>query len=133
MEMFGTFVFVMSVIIVKDAQVGQTVHGGNPWLACAVIAVTLTAMVLVLANHTGGCLNPAVGIAQHILINDILEENNADGFWKVYMMGPLLGGLIAGAVSLGHRHFINRYAGERQPTDTYKPSKKESTESSESD
>jgi aquaporin Z len=116
-EMICTFIFVLSVIIVKDERVGPSTHGGNPWLACFTIAATLTAMIMFAGNHTGGSLNPAISTSQHILANFHFDENLADGFFKVYLMGPIVGGLLAGLVSWAHGNFVARYAGERQPSD----------------
>jgi aquaporin Z len=116
-ECFCTFIFVMAVIIVKDVRTGASVHGGNPWLACFTIASTLTAMIFFAGNHTGGALNPAVSTAQHIMANYHFDENLADGFFKVYLMGPLVGGIIAGLVSWAHGNFVERYGGERHHGD----------------
>lgn len=106
--------------MVKSDTTGERVHGGNPWLASFTIAATLAAMVLVNANHTGACLNPAVAIAQHILARGELEgvgHPEDDGFFKVYLLGPTMGGMLAGFFSWAHDSFVSRYAGERTKYD----------------
>lgn len=118
LEILTTFIFVMSVLIVKDTRTGKWVHGDNGWLACFVIASTLTSMIYVSGGHTGASMNPAVSLAQHVLAVNILEMPNfKDGVLSVYIMGPILGGVAAGFYSWAHGWFIERYAGPRKPED----------------
>lgn len=63
LEILTTFIFVMSVLIVKDTRTGDWVHGGNGWLGCFVIATTLSSMIFVSGGHTGASMNPAVSLA----------------------------------------------------------------------
>ena len=59
-EMICTFLFVMINLIVKTRKTSPTLDG---FLGCFAVALTLMAMIIVAADHTGGCLNPAVGFA----------------------------------------------------------------------
>lgn len=106
--------------MVKSENTGEKVHGGNPWLASFTIAATLAAVILINSNHTGACLNPAVAIAQHVLSYGLLDGVGSprdDGFFKVYLLGPILGGILAGFFSWAHDRFVYRYAGERKEYD----------------
>ena len=43
-----------------------------------------------------------------------------DAFWRIYITGPLTGGMVAGLVSWAHAHFLALYAkedGEEQSDD----------------
>jgi aquaporin Z len=59
-EMICTFMFVMINLIVKTRKTSPTLDG---FLGCFAVALTLLAMIIVSAMHSGGCLNPAVGLA----------------------------------------------------------------------
>jgi glycerol uptake facilitator-like aquaporin len=48
-------------LIVKTRKTSPTLDG---FLGCFAVALTLMAMIIVSAQHSGGCLNPAVGFAQ---------------------------------------------------------------------
>ncbi len=60
-EMICTFVFVMINLIVKTGKTSPTNDG---FLSCLAVAFTLLAMICIAGSKSGGCLNPAVGIAQ---------------------------------------------------------------------
>ena len=66
-EMFSTFIFVSGVLLVKDprAKIFSVSVGsdGVGFFGCAIIALTLTAMVLFAGEHTGASINPAVSIS----------------------------------------------------------------------
>jgi len=58
--MICTFMFVMINLIVKTRKTSPTLDG---FLGCFAVALTLLAMIILSALHSGGCLNPAVGLA----------------------------------------------------------------------
>ena len=60
-EMVCTFVFVMINLIVKTLKTSPTNDG---FLSCLAVSFTLLAMICLAGDKSGGCLNPAVGIAQ---------------------------------------------------------------------
>lgn len=38
-----------------------------------------------------------------------MGKESLEGFWLIFMVGPLLGGLLAGLFSKAHSWFINNY------------------------
>ena len=73
------------------------------FFSCAVIALSLTAMIMFACPHTSASLNPAVSISQTILDNALLNANSSgEFFWDVYMLGPFLGAIAAGFFSWAH-------------------------------
>ena len=66
-EMFCTLIFVGANLLVKDNSAGKYSSriGTEPvaFLGCAIIACTLTGMILFAGPHTGASINPAVSIA----------------------------------------------------------------------
>ena len=60
-------------------------------------------MVMFAGPHTGASINPAVSMALNVVWSEIFAEPDHQGFfWGVYMMGPLLGAIIAGVLSWIH-------------------------------
>lgn len=76
--MFCTFIFVSSVLLVKDERARYfTTSVGDSFVSffgCAIIALTLTAMILFSGAHTGASINPAVSISQTVLASYVLGE-----------------------------------------------------------
>lgn len=94
-------------LLVKDRVAGKYanhVNGeGINFFGCAIIASTLSAMIMMAGPHTSASLNPAVSISQTLLELGPLKEQVADAiFWNVYMAGPFTGALLAGFASWGH-------------------------------
>ena len=115
--MICTFIFVMSCLIVKDSESSKYVatigENGVGWFGCAIIASALTAMIITAGPHSGAALNPAVSISQQLLANGILNLSGYTlSFWRIYMMGPILGGLLAGFFSVLHSNALSNWAGE---------------------
>jgi len=106
-EMFCTFIFVSGVLLVKDQRASRFTtyvdEASVSFFGCAIIALTLTAMILFSGAHTGASINPAVSISQTVLASYVLGEHGyKDNLWKVYLMGPTLGGVFAGLISWVH-------------------------------
>ena len=66
-EAIATCVFVTSVLIVKHPLLNKHAVSGSNVLGCAVVAVTLFAGITIAGPRTGGSLNPAVSVAQHLM------------------------------------------------------------------
>ena len=79
------------------------------------ISLTYAAMLFCSFYYTGGCLNPAVGIAQIALVgwywpdtgtwleNEyFLYPSDITKYWWFYLFAPLTGGILAGFVTVGH-------------------------------
>jgi aquaporin Z len=106
-EMFCTFIFVAANLLVKDNTAGKYSAriGTEPvaFLGCAIIACTLSGMIMFAGPHTGASINPAVSIAQTVMAKTFLNEDvSAKYFWVVYMMGPFIGAMLAGVASWMH-------------------------------
>jgi aquaporin Z len=112
-EAIGTMIFVGVINCVKDPKIEKHVTAGNGWMGCVTVAVTLTAVLMIAGPRTGGSINPAVSLSQNILKfrdNADLKHDINDPFWGVYMLGPYIGGTVAGLLSLLHRYaIVNRY------------------------
>ena len=110
-ELCCTYVFVTANLLIKDPKVRKHVVGGSTWLGCATIAITLVAMHTMAAPKTGGAINPAVSLAQKMaqgIQSDVSHFRRS--FWEVYMLGPALGGCVAGVLSWFHAQFIEEWA-----------------------
>jgi len=105
-ETICTFLFVMINLIVKTRKTSPTLDG---FLGCFAVALTLLAMIILSAAHSGGCLNPAVGLAQvsWSLIN-FGTTNSAyyQNLW-IYILAPFTGAIFAG---IAHRVHLWAFA-----------------------
>ena len=53
-----------------------------------------------------------------MLLSNVLGlEGYNLSFWRIYMLGPLLGGILAGLFSLLHAYLLENYAGARTHDD----------------
>jgi len=104
-EMTCTFIFVLINLIVKTRKTSPTLDG---FLGCLAVALTLASMIILSANHSGGCLNPAVGFAQTMwnLINQGTSDKYYYKFLWVYIFAPYTGAVMAG---LAHRAHLKAY------------------------
>ena len=115
-ELIGTFFFVTSVLIVKEPRSGFFTASvgvvGVGFFGCAIIAAGLTAMILTMGGISGASLNPAVSISQTWLVQNIIGVSGYSlSFWRIYMFGPILGGILAGLFSLVHGAALDNWAG----------------------
>jgi len=106
-EAFSTFIFVSAVLLVKDKRSGNFSAAIDEarvgFFGCALIALSLTGMILLAGPSTGASLNPAISYAQTELEFKFMEARAAnDDFWRVYIFGPLAGAVVAGLCSMGH-------------------------------
>ena len=97
-ETICTFMFVLCNLIVKTQRTSPSDEG---FFGCIAISTTLLAMICVSGSKTGGCLNPAVGLAQTLYQNFVSPDSEKD--WQylwMYIVAPFTGGILAG---LAHR------------------------------
>lgn len=99
-EAFATFFFISVVLSIKF-------HNGGPAdaLSCLAAGGTLFGAASTAGRITGAAINPAVGIVQTVfqsMMNSGLEQpkigvkqNWGMGAIYIYIVGPLLGGLLA--------------------------------------
>ena len=90
MEMVGTFLLVSVILNIKRNSTSkfEMVNG-------MAICTTLYGIIRMIGPMTGGCFNPAVGIAQTIYQLLMLSDIKAYSF-PIYIIAPLLGGILAG-------------------------------------
>lgn len=125
-EAFCTFVFISAILLVKDAESGRFVtqiNGeGINFFGCGLIALSLVGMILVCGPHSGASLNPAVSISQTTLDVDFLKVRaSSDDFWRVYMLGPIIGATVSGLCSWGHAAALRDHAPLAPVEDEVKP------------
>merc|ERR1711981_1436790 len=104
-----TFIFVMANLLVKDAQSGfpGRENGAlNGWMGCFTIAAALAGMIAVAGPHSGASLNPAVSVALHVLKDQVLKRSVIKNTFRIYFLGPILGAVVAGLFSWGHRAML---------------------------
>ena len=114
-EIIGTFIFVSVVL--------QVVFNGGPAtpntsvVNSMTVAGALFCALTIAAPTSGAAINPAVGIAQTVfqsIVDDAVvpKEMKKKGILSIwiYIVGPLIGGILAGIWS----RFINEYAKTKQ-------------------
>lgn len=92
-EAFATFFLVIAVLLITH----------NPMLAIVAgiaIGLVLTFDILAIGALTGGSMNPARSLGPAIF------SNNMSSYW-IYIVGPLLGGLLAALVYKLYTHAWN--------------------------
>jgi glycerol uptake facilitator-like aquaporin len=73
-EMVGTGLFVFSVCMIKYSNTSRFVSD-DPMLKVGFAMVMFSAAILSCAPLTGGCVNPAVGLAQVFIATKRLPAN----------------------------------------------------------
>lgn len=113
-ECFVTFIFVYSYMIVKDFYAkpfhNKGINTTAGWFSAMTAGLSLAAMLQVGGPHTGGSLNPAISIAQQVLADTIGFTAGSDVFWRVYMLGPMAGSILAGLFSQVHSNLLKNFA-----------------------
>ncbi len=101
-EAFFTMIFVSTVLSVKYRKVSATSDG---MLSNLTVAIGLYVAVRMAGPLSGGGVNPTIGTAS-IITGAIVFNNDAESSKKVhpvflipYIVGPLLGGLMAAGLS----------------------------------
>jgi glycerol uptake facilitator-like aquaporin len=99
-ETIVTWLFVQVNLLVKTKR---TSPSGEGLLGAFVVATTLLAAICVSGSKTGGCVNPAVGLAQTIWLNVVgaKDMRTWDYLW-MYLAAPATGGVIASISHAGH-------------------------------
>jgi glycerol uptake facilitator-like aquaporin len=111
-EMFATCGLVTTIITIKYHS---TIKEGV--LAALTVGLTLLAMICWSSGISGGCLNPAIGIANSIVQYAMKDQLGDYGFVNpikrtpkyvdltlsslpIYIFAPLMGGVVAGVFQL---------------------------------
>jgi len=103
-EMFSTFMFASGPILVKDPMSSQVTGAinrmGVDFMGCFIIGTGLAVQILVAGPHTSASLNPAVSIAQTVLVKKFLDQHHFHTFFfRIYILGPVFGAILAGLMS----------------------------------
>lgn len=94
-EIIFTFVFLLVIFCVKSRY---TAHTKDGVLGALTVSMTLAFCVIYGGKISGGCYNPAVGLALNLW--SALVNQNVDylEYLYLYILSPLAGGIISGAI-----------------------------------
>jgi len=107
-EVIGTAVLLLVIFCAADEQ-----NRSRPtFLMAFVIGLTVTLLISLLGPLTQACLNPARDLAPRIFSSlagwgKVPFETNGHGWWSVYVVAPILGGLLGGGIY--HSFFRTAY------------------------
>ncbi|MDR3292372.1 MAG: aquaporin family protein [Methanobrevibacter sp.] len=87
-ELIGTFFL---VLVVMGVAVDKKADPGTYGLS---IGLTIGIALTFLGPITGGCINPARGFSP-ILIDFLAGGANLFGYYPIFLLGPIIGGIIA--------------------------------------
>ena len=100
-EAILTAIFITTILMIKGGS--KTSPTGDGVAGPLAIALALLACIRV-GGKLGGCFNPAVGLSVGVFSSQHLEDNNSlKHYMYAFILGPFIGGVIAGAFSLVHR------------------------------
>ena len=96
-EMFGTFLLVLMIFALTE---GCNIGRPNNELAPLFIGLTVTSIICLVAPLTQAGLNPARDFGPRLVAwifgwGDAAFPDRSGGFFLVYIMGPLVGGILA--------------------------------------
>jgi glycerol uptake facilitator-like aquaporin len=99
-EAFCTCIFVLTILLVKTQRTSPTKHG---LLGAFTVATTLLTMIILAGPRTGGCFNPAVGVALTTfdVINFGGSSEKTTGYF-MYTLAPWCGAALSGVFHRGH-------------------------------
>lgn len=97
-EIICTFLFISQILMVKNPITAPSKEG---YLCCWTVGIALLTNICLCGGHTGAALNPAVGLAQCVFTS-LQTGNNYYKYIWIYMVGPYLGGVLAGLFHMYH-------------------------------
>lgn len=86
-ETFGTFLLVVAIF-------GLTRRGSTPGFAGIIIGLAVGGIITTLGNISGASLNPARTFGPY-LIDSVLGGPQLWQYFPIYILGPVLGGILA--------------------------------------
>ncbi len=98
-EVIGTAVLLLVIFCATDDR-----NKSRPQiLTAATIGLTVTLLISLLGPLTMACFNPARDLAPRLFSSlagwgDVPFTTNGQGWWTVYIVAPILGGLLGGAI-----------------------------------
>ncbi|HMK53913.1 MAG TPA: MIP/aquaporin family protein [Methanobacteriaceae archaeon] len=90
-EIIGTFVLVLAIMAVAVDK------RATPGFAGLIIGLTLTAVLTLISNITGGSVNPARTFGPY-LADTFMGGANLWANFPIYIIGPVIGGILAAVV-----------------------------------
>jgi len=111
-EFISALIFVMANLICKDGvrlNFFPTKEGqkATNMFAIFFIAMTLCGMIYIAGPHTGAAVNPAVGLANHMMSLRLFKAGSVrDHDDTVYILTGVVGGICAGLFSWAHGNLI---------------------------
>lgn len=94
-EIIFTFVFLLVIFCVKSRH---TAHTKDGVLGALTVSMTLSFCIIYGGKISGGCYNPAVGIALNIWASMTTQTTIYLEYLHLYILAPLAGGLLSGLV-----------------------------------
>ena len=91
-EIIFTFVFVLTILVIKTDSSAPTSDGG---IGAFTVAITLYTCILNGGAVSGACYNPAVGLSVIIMFTIRVDSSTMKYLW-LYLAGPAIGGAVAG-------------------------------------
>ena len=107
-QVFGTFLFIVVVCLVKDATTAPT---KDDMLISLIVAVTLISMVGLADNQGGASYNPAVALAEIVFNLAVSEDSTVyedstkqamKHYLWIFLFAPYLGAALAALFHLWH-------------------------------
>lgn len=90
-ETVGTFVLVLAIMAVAVDK------RATPGFAGLIIGLSLTSILTLISNITGGSVNPARTFGPY-LANTLLGGANLWAYLPIYIIGPVIGGILAAVI-----------------------------------
>jgi hypothetical protein len=99
-ETICTFMLVIVVLVTKTARLSPTKEGLLGALGVVFVLLALTQV----GHFSGGCFNPALGIAQTFYqwTQAVNTDSGLTKYLWMYIAGPMTGGALAGLAHRGH-------------------------------
>lgn len=98
-EFFFTTVFMTAIFHVKYSRISITKEGS---MAAFIVCLSLLACIGLAAKVSDACFNPAIAISV-ITFNTVMAEPGDPTYMRFmpsYIIGPLLGGVAGGLITL---------------------------------
>ena len=111
-EMIATFVFCCSILCQGNTKANVV---SDEMLSTFIITISLFGCCGIAGKITGGCLNPAIGIAHNVVRFVVKRSLNECKYLWLYVCGPGCGGMLAGEVYCRfYNKFYNEIVGSHQ-------------------
>ena len=121
-QMICTFLFVLEILVLKEAKTAPTKDG-----MLGALAVGFGLYAIINLDHlVGPCFNPAIGFVQTTYqvmnLKDLYGDYSdalTEYLWA-YTIGPAVGGLLAGLAQMFHRNNVDKVAQHQRDIDEQK-------------